>query len=233
MPMKSCRLRGPCSALPPQRWVRLRVLRDVCLLNEHILTVLSEAEGGSTTTERSGVSDLACLSSLDAPARHCAAQLPLLLLELKFHDLAWWQQAVGEAEPRTGPDVLAGSLTRAWQPELTREVLMLAWPAAREDRVSAALLFGMSAPVATLIGSLTPPQIDRISLKHCSAVRLRWPHCHQFWRRLVATARAGEVAAMAEVYLYGLQLLGGEALRVQQTGGGAPVGQGFRSGAIR
>ena len=206
----------PCNALPAHRWQRLRGLRDVCQLNEHLLDVLAEAT-------RSGLSggpevlsgNAALLASMDPGARRCAAQIPIVLVDLNFSDEDWWQSAANAADNFN--NAVAGlPMPYQWQPEATREVLMLAWPAVREDRAVASLLFGMSPSVADLLASLGPRQLDFIGSKLCSELQPRWWASHGFWRRLLSAAIARNDGALAEVRLYALQLLGGELMRTQK-----------------
>lgn len=206
----------PCNALPAYRWPGLRGLRDVCLLNEHLLDVLSEAA-------RSGLSggpellagNESLLATMDPGARRCAAQIPIVLMDLNFCDEDWWQSAADAAD--SDSTAAAGIPSPYhWQPEVTRELLMLAWPAVREDRAVASLLFGMSPPVADILAGLVPWQLDFIGSHFCSELQPRWGSSHGFWRRLLSAAIARNDSALAEVHLSALQLLGGEMMRAQK-----------------
>lgn len=206
----------PCNALPAHRWQRLRGLRDVCQLNEHLLDVLAEAT-------RSGLSggpevlsgNAALLASMDPGARRCAAQIPIVLVDLNFSDEDWWQSAAHASDDfKNGGAVFP--VPWRWQPEATREVLMLAWPAVREDRAAASLMFGMSASVASVMAALVPRQLDYIGSHFCSEIQPRWGRAHGFWRRLLSAAIARNDASLAEIHLHALQLLGGEMMSVRR-----------------
>jgi len=208
----------PCNALPPPRWPRMRALRDVCQLNEYLLDVLCTLAASEAPTSPSVVANLAELwISLDAPSRRRAAQIPVLLLDLHFQDVAWWREVIAVGGGGPVYECSAGQRAAQWQPEFTREALMLAWPAVREDRVAAGLLFGMSRPVAALVGSLTPQQLDHVSVHYSHEIQLRWAHSHLFWQRLLMSAKADDMNGLAEVHLFGLQLLGGELMRAGEV----------------
>jgi len=203
-----------CNLLASRRWPRMRILKDVAQLNEHLIAVLSVLAQMRGPTSLAVIGDNADLwGSLDAPSRRRAALFPVLLLDLHFQDATWWGRIVDGAGAPPADAGCAGARAEQWQPEFTRESLMLAWPAAREDRAAAALLFGMSKPVADLVGSLSPQQLDHVSLHHSHEMRLRWAHTPQFWRRLLLASKVDDVAALKDVYLLGLQLLGGEMIR--------------------
>jgi hypothetical protein len=93
---------------------------------------------------------------------------------------------------------------------------MLAWPAVREDRIAASLLFGMSGSVATLIAAMKPHQLDYVGTRYCLEARPRWASSGYFWRRLLSTANVRNESALREVQLYGLQLLGAELMRKRE-----------------
>jgi hypothetical protein len=200
--------------MPAHRWLRTRALKDVCQLNEYLLEVLSvlAALGGPTSLDVvTRHADLWRL--LDPLARRRAAQIPVLLLDLNFQDEAWWKGVVCTANARLTDQRALNPRGDHWLPEFTREALMLAWPTVREDRVAASLLFGMSEPVAAVIGSLTPQQLDHVSLHYSHAMRLRWSESHAFWRGLLSSAQSDDADAMSELHLFGIQLLAGERMR--------------------
>lgn len=214
MPVRSRRPMKPCKTMPSQRWPPTRALKDVCQLNDYLLEVLSRMAALGTPTSPEVVTRNADLwRLLDPSSRRRAAQIPVLLLDLNFQDDVWWQGVVHEADARVPDQRLLNPKADHWSPEFTREALMLAWPTVREDRVAASLLFGMSEPVADIIGSLTPRQLDHVSLHRSHEMRLRWAQSQRFWRGLLVSAQSGDSAALSEMHLFGLQLLGGERMR--------------------
>jgi hypothetical protein len=214
MPMKVRRPDQPCNSMPAHRWLRTRALKDVCQLNEYLLEKLTAQAALGSPTSLDVVSRHASLwSLLDPEARRRAAQIPVLLLDLKFQDEAWWQGVVRTADARLSDQPIQNAVVEHWLSEFTREALMVAWPTVREDQVAASLLFGMSYSVAAVIGSLTPRQLDYVSLHYSHEMRLRWEKCHAFWRGLLVAAQSGDADALNQLHLFGIQLLGGERVR--------------------
>lgn len=214
MPVRSRRPINPCKTMPSHRWLRTRALKDVCQMNEYLLEVLSVMATLGTPTPLDAVTRNADLwRLLDVASRRRAAQIPVLLLDLNFQDSVWWQGVVCTANARLPDQRVPEARVDHWSTEFTREALMLAWPTVREDRVAASLLFGMSEPVAEIIGSLTPQQLDHVSLHYSHEMRLRWAQSQQFWRGLLVSAQSGDRAALCDMHLFGLQLLGGERMR--------------------
>jgi hypothetical protein len=214
MPKKSRRPDQPCNTMPAHRWLRSRALKDVCQLNEYLLEVLTvQAALGSPTSLDVVTRHADLWRLLDPPARRRAAQIPVLLLDLNFQDETWWRGVICTANSRLTDQRTQNPHVDHWLPEFTREALMLAWPTVREDRVAASLLFGMSESVAAVIGSLTPQQLDHVSLHYSHEMRLRWAQSHAFWHGLLISAQSGDAEAMNNLHLYGIQLLGGERMR--------------------
>lgn len=61
---------------------------------------------------------------------------------------------------------------------------------------------GMSPSVAELIAALTPQQIRAIAAHESQGIRVRWADDPQFWRDLLASAKAGEDEKLAELHLH-------------------------------
>lgn len=212
----SHRLGRPCSTLPPHKWQRMRLLQDVCHLNQHVLEVLSDLARSGVGTAPPVISENADLwASLDEASRHRAAQMPMLFLDLRFQDEKWWREVargvvVHPDQPQSGDravdQVMAG---------FTRQALMLIWPAVREDRMSTILLFGVSEPVAGVIGAMTPRDLDKVSMRHGEQMRLRWEQSPGFWRKLLSAAQSEDMDMLRTLHLCGLQMLGGEVLRTR------------------
>jgi len=203
---------GPCNTRVAQRWQHVRILKDVRELNEHVLDVLSGFSEQPLGAAGSAVGYESLWRSLDADARWRAAQMPFLFLDLRFQDTEWWQGILA-SDDLGAADTSDPGYERTWQSQLTGQVLMLAWAAARADALSASLLFGMAQPVVEIVGALSPKEVERLGRLVCPAMSLRFCESGHFWRRLVMTARRNDMAGLREVHLYGLRLLGGEMLR--------------------
>ncbi|MDQ2652721.1 MAG: flagellar transcriptional regulator FlhD [Chloroflexota bacterium] len=214
MPAAKRRPSLPCNAMPAHRWSRTRALKDVFQLNEYLLDVLSVLAALGTPTSLEVVTRHADLwRQLDLSARRKAAQIPVLLLDLNFQNEAWWQGVIRTSKALLTDQRVQAHRADCWLPEFTRETLMIVWPTVREDRVVASLLFGMSDSVAELIGSLTPQQLDHVSLHYSHEMRLRWAQSHAFWRGLLVSAQSEDPDALNDLHLFGIQLLAGERLR--------------------
>ncbi|MEO7917066.1 MAG: hypothetical protein ABIR16_05430 [Dokdonella sp.] len=186
----------------------------MCQLNEYMLeTLTGQASIGSAMSPDVVTRHADLWRLLDPSSRRLAAQIPVLLLDLNFLDEAWWRGVTSTSNTCPIDQGVQSSGSHYWQPELTRQVLMLAWPTVREDRVAASLLFGMSDAVAAVIGSLTPQQLDRVSLHYSDELRLRWAQCDAFWRGLLTAALSADAEALRDTHLFGIQLLGGERMR--------------------
>lgn len=202
----------PCSSLRPYRWPYTRALGDVRQLNDQLLELVAEwTRINRESAEQVLGGHCSVLAGMDPAARRRAASVPILLLDLRFADVGWWTSSA-----RAGDHPFDGTRSEPpaypWQAPLTREVLMVAWSALRVDQSSAALLFGISAPVATLIESFTPRQIDVVGATHCTELKPRFTGNPSFWRRLLVSATARDDSALAVMHVYALQLVAGEIL---------------------
>lgn len=207
---------NPCNGLRPNRWSRSRALRDVVQLNEHLLDLVAESYGLDSNSEcdlLAGEGQL--LATLDPIARRRAADIPLLLVDLNFNDIDWWKGAIRAAERPASSQEPAPCIHR-WQPTLTRDALMMAWSAVREDSAAASLLIGIRGSVSALIGSLTPRQVNFIGVQFSADLKLRWTGSRVFWHRLLSAAQARNESALTTVHLYALQLIGGEMMRGEE-----------------
>jgi len=201
--------------MAPHTWRSARILEAVCQVNEHLVSALIElARLGSVSTavvaQNAGV-----LRHLDVAACRRAARMPVLLLDLHFQSETWWRNAASaNGEDRATATGTPG-LPAEYAAELTREALIVAWLAVHHARQGAALLFGMSNEVASLLGELTPQQINRVAERSSHELRIRWQAKPDFWRRLLAAGQSGNAIKLSEVHLLGLQLLGGELMSVR------------------
>ena len=141
--------------------------------------------------------------------------MPVLLLDLHFQSESWWRNAVRANGEHRATATSASSLPAAYAAELARESLIVAWLAVHHAPQSATLLFGMSNEVATLLGELTPQQLNRVAERSGHELRIRWQTRPDFWRRLLAAGQTGNAVDLCEVHLLGLQLLGGELMSVR------------------
>ena len=201
--------------MAPHRWRSARILEAVCQVNEHLVSALIELarrENVSTAIVRQNTD---ALRRLDVDGCKRAARIPVLLLDLHFQNADWWRNAAGlngDAFPATRG---ATSLPIELAAELTRETLIVGWLAVREAAQSANLLLGMSDAVASLLGPLSPQQLDRVAARKSHELRIRWQSNSEFWQRLLAAGQSGNAEDLCDTHLFALQLLGGELMSVR------------------
>jgi hypothetical protein len=148
--------------------------------------------------------------TLDEAARRRAASCPYLLVDAGFSDPSRWRWL-------EGPNVL--EFTRAPYPSfftvprasaVARQVFIYAWHLAQSRNTAAQLLLGMPTYCTNLISSCTLPQIHELAERHPEWMRPRWPTKVKVWRELLLAAASGEVVALENARMHGLQLLAGE-----------------------
>lgn len=198
--------------MAPHRWRSARILQEVCQVNEHLVSALSELSRHGSVSSPIVEQNLDALRRLDMAACKRAARIPVLLLDLHFQHADWWRDVVRPNGEFRATEASASNLPATHAAELTRESLIVAWLAVHHGRQSMSLLFGMSDAVATLIGELTPQQLSRIAERSSSELRIRWQTKPEFWKQLLTAGRSGSEVELCEVQLLGLQLLGGELI---------------------
>ena len=148
--------------------------------------------------------------TLDAAARRRAASCPYLLVDAGFSDPSRWQwlQAQHVQEPAPAPYASFFTVPRA--SAVARQVFMYAWHLAQSKNTAAQLLLGMPLYCTNLISSCTLPQIHTLAERHPEWLRPRWPSKVKVWRELLLAAASGEVVALENARMHGLQLLAAE-----------------------
>jgi hypothetical protein len=196
------------ASLPAWKWTGAEALEWVHELNGRCLGAI-----GRRLVRNAGA-DADLWRGLDEPARQRAAQCPYALVDMRFHDAKWWEDAKRDSmnsAPRSGATV-AGitGLGRA----LAGDTLTLACWTARHDQRTAMLLFGLDPRVAHVMSSLSPVEVRRITARFGNQLRPRWENNRRFWRDLLIAAAAANEEALIDIHLYGIQLLGGDLLNV-------------------
>lgn len=149
---------------------------------------------------------------LDEAARHRAARCPYLLVEMRFEDATWWENAKRDSmKPTPNPTVLPSG-TAGLGRALANDALNLAWWTARSDQRTAMLLFGLDPRVAAVIAALSPVEVRRITARSGNQLRPRWENNRGIWRDLLSAAISADEEALTDIHLYGIQLLGGDLL---------------------
>lgn len=148
--------------------------------------------------------------TLDEAARRRAASCPYLLVDAGFSDPSRWRWLEGpkllEPTPARYPSFFTGPRASA----VARQVFIYAWHLAQSRNTAAQLLLGMPTYCTNLISSCTLPQIHELAERHPEWMRPRWPTKVKVWRELLQAAASGEVVALENARMHGLQLLAGE-----------------------
>jgi hypothetical protein len=201
--------------LPAWKWTGAEALEWVRDLNARCLEAIGKRlvrAGTARPDDGIDQTDIDLWRRLDEAARHRAVRCPYLLVETRFDDTAWWEDAKRDAmKPTLNLTVLsagAAGLGRA----LANDALTLAWWTARADHRTAMLLFGLDPRVAAVISSLSPVEVRRITARSGNQLRPRWEHNRRMWRDLLSAAISADEEALTDTHLYGIQLLGGDLL---------------------
>lgn len=125
--------------------------------------------------------NLALWRGLDRSARERAANQPVLLLDINFADATWWRRACERRSIERKPGA-QGYLSPRVAAELMRETITLAWVIARADHGLACMICGMAPPVARILSSFGPADIERLSGQHHRHLRLRFDDLPSYWR---------------------------------------------------
>ena len=187
---------------PPTDWVARDVLAVLSEINETFVRLLADRAvlTDETRTDFIGaLRELLCRS--DAPTK--AAHAPVLLLDIGFHDPDWW--TVLAREPSRMAALGRSPFPREDAVELSRATLMLAWHLSRADLASCLILLGLSLPVARIVGTLRPKQIDQIAESHYARLRPRWEDRPSVWQQLLSGTETDQ-ASMRTFAIRALEL---------------------------
>ena len=148
--------------------------------------------------------------TLDAAARRRAASCPYLLVDAGFSDPSRWRWLQGQHVQEPAPAPYASFFTVPRASAVARQVFIYAWHLAQSKNTAAQLLLGMPMFCTHLISSCTLPQIHELAERHPEWLRPRWPSKVKVWRELLLAAASGEVIALENARMHGLQLLAAE-----------------------
>lgn len=200
------------SVLARGRWAGSGVLETVQRLNARCLALLAEAAQETNAVRyATGVyASRELWMRMDEPACRRAGTCPVFLLDLKFHDTAWWKTML---DPAQRAATAQGHLTERRFAESLREALMESWSMARSMPQLLVFPFGIAPRIAALIGKVSLADLDRLLAWHGDCVCPRWPQNRRFWDMLLTAAVSSDEEALQRVRLYSVQLLGGEFIK--------------------
>lgn len=149
--------------------------------------------------------------TLDIEARRRAAACPYLLVDAGFSDPVRWR---GTQEQHVSESITAipypTLFTVPRAPAVARQVFIYAWHLARSQNTAAQLLLGMPTHCTHLISACTLTQIHELAERHPEWLRPRWPNRIRVWRELLLSAASGEIIALENARMHGIQLLAAE-----------------------
>jgi hypothetical protein len=148
--------------------------------------------------------------TLDHEARRRAAACPYLLVDAGFADLARWRLLQGQHVSDSALATYPTFFTVPRASAVVRQVFMYAWHLARSKHAATQLLLGIPTHCAHLISTCTLTQIHELAERHPEWLRPRWPNRVRVWRELLLAAASGEVVALENARMHGLQLIAAE-----------------------
>jgi hypothetical protein len=204
--------------------IRSEVFESLFELNGQCLELLAEQALAQTSQGNLLLRQVGEIwRTLDETARRRAAACPYLLVDVGFADPIRWRftdaQHVGDAARASYGSFFTVPRAAA----VARQVFIYAWHLARSKDPAAQLLLGMPAHCTQLVSACTFPQMHELAEKNPEWLRPRWPSRVKVWRQLLLAAASGEVVALENARMHGLQLLAAEcrnaSLQVLKGGG--------------
>ena len=193
-------------------WMHSEAFDSLVELNEQCLELLAEqvlsqpAQGNLLLRQIGEI-----WRTLDADARRRAAACPYLLVDAGFSDPSRWRWLQGQHVSETLPAPYASFFTVPRASAVARQVFMYAWHLACSKHTAAQVLLGMPTHCTHLISSCTLSQIHELAERYPEWMRPRWPNRVKVWRELLLAAASGEVVALENARMHGLQLLAAES----------------------
>jgi hypothetical protein len=192
-----------------QSWLSSEVQEPLVDVNLHCLELVRErVRGGELRLLPRVLGELAPLwASLGDEAIARAARVPYALVRSVFVATRG-----GGTEVRDGGRdavVFAG----AECPELTREVVMLAWYLARSGRPAARLVLGLEPGMLEALAGCTLRGLERLAQARTLELSLRWADRPLVWKHALTAALSGDEVALERARLRGIQLLAADAWR--------------------
>jgi len=206
-------------------WLHSEAIDSLVELNGQCLELLAEQALAQPAQENLLLRQVGEIwRTLDESARRRAAACPYLLFDAGFSDSARWRWIEGERVNEATPTACPTFFTVPRAAAVTRQVFMYAWHLAQSKNAATQLLVGMPAHCIHLISACTLSQIHELADRHPDWLRPRWPGRVKIWRELLSAAASGEVIALENARMHGLQLLAAEcrAASIQALKRGGP-----------
>ena len=203
----------PKAVLPAWNWPGAEVLDPLYKINECCLRVLKLLAQGKLSGN-SAAEPFARVTvhrdlwlALDERALRRAAQAPVLLVDIHFQNVDWynWAKTHGAKSAKSPNARAAFPVTRAR--ELMEMTMMLAWHTARAELPTATQILGIGRAVAERIARLDPLDVQRIAKGHFRELKPRWEENLNFWQTLLLAALKDDETSLFDAYQEGTQLL--------------------------
>jgi len=149
---------------------------------------------------------------LEFDARKRVAAFPFVIIDLRFKDAESWQRAADGHLMSATDFQLFSSVRSKLVEDLILETLLFARQTVREDANVAKAMFGMTSSVASIIVSLTLPQVRTVAADNTRLLRVRWDSDPEYWGDLLVASRGSDERAMAALRRQGKLLFCGELI---------------------
>ena len=137
---------------------------------------------------------------------------PFVIVDLRFKVAQSWQRAAdGHLMSAADSPLFSGVPSKLFD-DLILEINLFARQTARENVNVAKAMFAMTSPVASLIVSLTLPQIRAVAASNARLFRVHWDSDPEFWGDLLLACRGSDERAIAAFHRQGKLLFCGELI---------------------
>ena len=196
------------------RWTGAASIALAHQLNEQCIELLCELATNSPSQElpQFVLQNRDQWRLLEVDARKRVATFPFVIVDFRFKDAESWRRAAnGHLMSATDFPLFSGIPPKLFE-DLILETLLFARQTAREDLNVAKTMFAMTSPVASLMVSLTLPQIRAVAASNTRLLRVRWDNDPEFWGDLLVASRGSDERAMAALRRQGKLLFCGELI---------------------
>jgi hypothetical protein len=198
-------------APPPDGWSGLGAIAALHRLNARCIEMLADIARTESSLERSMIyRESGLWSQMDQRACERAGSCPVLLLNLNFERLDYWEKVCAGQGGISTSDARLALFTECQGAPLLREILTEVWRLGGSLPGAANLAFGMAPGVSTEISKLSVLAIDLKASSLYQGLRPRWEQNAVFWRQLLEASVGNDDEALSNVHLHCLQLLGSE-----------------------
>jgi hypothetical protein len=193
-------------------WLQSEALDSLVELNGQCLELLAEQSLAQPAQGNLFLRQIGEIwRTLDSEAKRRAASCPYLLVDAGFSDPVRWRWTQGQhISDAVAPTPYTTFFTVPRALSVAHQVFGYAWHLARSKHTTAQLLLGMPSHCTHLISACTLTRIHDLAERHPEWLRPRWSTRIRVWRELLLAAASGEVVALENARMHGIQLLAAE-----------------------